>query len=60
MLSFLKKYWAYLITMVGGSYLAINYFLEEKRWLAFIWLTVAMVWSVRLYQHYQRDQKHKK
>lgn len=60
MLAFIKKYWPHLLTIIGGLGLSTNYFFAGKTWMGLIWLTFAMVYSVRLYQQYQRDQKHKK
>ncbi|WP_369350984.1 hypothetical protein AB6M97_01290 [Streptococcus hillyeri] len=43
MVSFLKNYWAYLVMIACGSCLAINYFLSDKTWMGFVWVTFAMV-----------------
>ena len=59
MLTFIKHYWPHLLTIIGGLGLSTNYFVAGKTWMGLIWLTVAMVYSVRLYQQYQRDQKKK-
>lgn len=59
MFVFIKKYWHYLLLMLSGVVLSVSYFLSEKAWMGFVWLTMAMMWSVRLYQEHQKHRNKK-
>lgn len=60
MLSFFKKYWFYVLIVVGHCYLSLSYFLSGKDGMGAVWLASALFWGISFFQRYKRDQKNKK